>query len=254
MPTHRTRAPHRVGLPASVQGCLFDLDGVITRTASVHAAAWTAMFDEFLGSWTGSGDVAPFAPADYEVYLDGKPRDDGIRSFLASRGIAVPDGAASDAAGTATVAGLGTRKNELFLEELDEHGVEVYPGSVRYVHAVRDAGLQTALVSSSANAARILAAAEIEDLFDARIDGAVARERSLRGKPHPDTFLAGAAALGLTAATSVVFEDALAGVEAGRAGGFVFVVGVDRVDHADDLRAHGASVVVDDLAELLEGA
>jgi beta-phosphoglucomutase family hydrolase len=250
MPPSRTAVA--VGLPASVRGCLFDLDGVLTRTATVHAAAWKAMFDEFLAERTGDGDLAPFGPGDYEVYLDGKPRDDGIRSFLSSRGITLPEGDPDDAPGASTVCGLGNRKNDLFHVELDQHGVEVFPGSVRYVHAVRDLGLKTALVSSSANASHILAAAGIDDLFDARIDGEVARARSLRGKPHPDTYVAGAEALGLTAATSAVFEDALAGVEAGHAGAFACVVGVDRANHADALRAHGADIVVEDLGDLLE--
>lgn len=247
-----------LGLPDAVTGCLFDLDGVITRTARTHAAAWTAMFDDFLrdrdrGRAGGPGeDLSPFTSRDYERYVDGRPRLDGIRTFLAARGIALPDGDPSDPPGAATVHGLGNRKNALVLRLFDEEGVEVYEGSVRYVRAVRAAGMRTAVVSSSRNTAHVLAAAGLADLFEARVDGVVAAERGLAGKPAPDTFLAGAAALGLPARAAAVFEDALAGVEAGRAGGFGWVVGVDRAGQADELLRHGADVVVGDLAELLE--
>jgi len=239
-------------LPRSVQGCLFDLDGVLTRTATAHAAAWAAMFNEFLATRPSNASTVPFGPDDYAQYLDGKPRLDGIRSFLASRSITVPEGSPGDTPGTATVHGLGNRKNALFLDEISHRGVEVFDGSVRFVRAVRDAGLRTALVSSSANAAQVLEAARITDLFDARIDGAVAQVEHLAGKPQPDIYIAGAHAIGLTPGHAAVFEDALAGVEAGRAGRFAYVVGVDRLHQRDALLAHGADVVVNDLADLLE--
>ena len=244
-----------LGLPDTTRACLFDLDGVLTDTASVHAAAWKQMFDEYLrerSEQTGEPFV-PFDPrADYDRYVDGKKRSDGTRSFLASRGIELPEGDPDDDPGAATVNGLGNRKNEIVLRRIHEDGVEVYDGSVRYLHAVRAAGVRTAVVSSSANTVEVLRVTGLTDLFDARVDGLVARERGLPGKPAPDTFLAGAAELGAGAGEAVVYEDALAGVEAGRAGGFALVVGVDRVGQADALREHGADVVVQDLAELLE--
>jgi beta-phosphoglucomutase family hydrolase len=244
-----------LGLPDEVRGCLFDLDGVLTQTAKVHAAAWKQMFDDYLrerSQRTGE----PFVPfdqvADYDEYVDGKPRADGTRSFLASRGITLPEGNDNDPPDAETVHGLGNRKNEIVLRLIRDDGVEAYPGSVAYVQAVRDAGMPRAVVSSSANAHDVLVAAGIEDLFQARIDGVVAQREHLRGKPAPDAFLAGARALGLRPPTAAVFEDALAGVAAGRAGGFGFVVGVDRVGQADALKQHGADVVVTDLAELMD--
>jgi beta-phosphoglucomutase family hydrolase len=244
-----------LGLPDSIRGCLFDLDGVLTETAKVHAAAWKEMFDDYLRERAQrSGEpFVPFDPvADYDEYVDGKPRADGTRSFLASRGIELPEGKENDPPDAQTVYGLGNRKNEIVLRRIHEDGVEAYPGSVSYVRAVKDAGLPRAVVSSSTNCRDVLIAAGIEDLFDARIDGVVAEREHLRGKPAPDTFLAGARALGLKPTAATVFEDALAGVAAGRAGGFGFVVGVDRVGQAAGLREHGADVVVKDLAELLE--
>jgi beta-phosphoglucomutase family hydrolase len=243
-----------LGLPPGVSACLFDLDGVLTRTASVHAAAWKQMFDGFLQAWaTRTGqELVPFdAGADYDNYVDGRPRLEGTRGFLQSRGIDLPEGSPDDPPGALTVHGLSNQKNELVLRMLREGGVEVYESSVRYVQAVRDAGLRTAVVSSSANTAEVLDAAGISHQFDARIDGIVAAERHLPGKPAPDTFLAGAAAVGVGPESAAVFEDALAGVEAGRAGGFALVVGVDRVGQAEELRRHGADVVVSDLSELL---
>ena len=243
-----------LGLPDGVRACLFDLDGVLTETATIHAAAWKAMFDAYLherADRTGE----PFVPfdekEDYDRYVDGKPRADGTRSFLVSRGIRLPDGSPADPPDAETVYGLGTRKNELVLRMIHERGVEPYPGSVRYVEAVRDAGLRRAVVSSSTNCHDVLVAAHIDTLFDERVDGVVAEREHLRGKPEPDTFLAGARALGVEPAQAVVFEDALAGVAAGRAGGFGYVVGVDRADEADALRAHGADTVVTDLGELV---
>jgi beta-phosphoglucomutase family hydrolase len=243
------------GLPDKVRACLFDLDGVLTRTALVHAAAWKEMFDEFLRKRAQqNGDAfVPFdAVSDYDHYVDGKPRIDGTRSFLESRGIDLPAGNPDDPPETMTVAGLGNRKNVLVLRKIEEDGVAVYEGSVRYVRAVRDAGLRRAVVSSSANCEQVLKAAGIEDLFEARVDGVVIVRDHLRGKPAPDSFLAGARALDVAPDQAAVFEDALAGVEAGRAGHFGFVVGVDRAKQADALRAHGADVVVADLADLLE--
>jgi beta-phosphoglucomutase family hydrolase len=237
-----------------VIACLFDLDGVLTKTAKVHDRAWKQTFDDYLrerAQKTGD-EFTEFDPVrDYDEYVDGKPRYDGVRSFLASRGIALPEGSPDDPPDRETVCGIGNRKNELVLELIKKDGVEAYEGSVRYVEAARDAGLRRAVVSSSANCQDVLEGAGIADLFEARIDGKVADEQHLRGKPAPDTFLAGARALGVQAAQAAVFEDALAGVQAGRAGHFGFVVGVDRVGQADALAAHGADVVVKDLAELL---
>jgi beta-phosphoglucomutase family hydrolase len=244
-----------LGLPDEIRGCLFDLDGVLTQTAKVHAAAWKQMFDDYLrdrAQRTGEKFVPFDSVADYDEYVDGKPRADGTRSFLESRGITLPEGNDDDPPDAETIHGLGNRKNEIVLRMIHDNGVEAYPGSVVYVRAVKDAGLPRAVVSSSANAHDVLVAAGIEDLFDARIDGVVAEREHLRGKPAPDTYLAGARALGLRPPTAAVFEDALAGVAAGKAGGFGFVVGVDRVGQADALKQHGASVVVTDLADLMD--
>ncbi len=244
-----------LGLPDAIRGCLFDLDGMLTKTAKVHDAAWTEMFNSFLSEWsraTGTPFV-PFDPVkDYEQYVDGKPRLDGTRSFLASRDITLPEGHEGDPPGAHTVNGLGNRKNQIFLARVRSEGVEVYQGSVRYARAAGEAGLHRAVVSSSANTRDILAAAHLEDLFEARIDGVLAQREHLRGKPAPDTYLAGARALGLEPAAAAVFEDAQAGVAAGRAGQFGYVVGVDRLGQAAALREHGADVVVSDLSELLE--
>ena len=243
-----------LGLPDAIRGCLFDLDGVLTQTAVVHAAAWQEMFDNFLrarAQATGEKFV-PFDPVrDYDEYVDGKPREEGTGSFLASRGIHLAAGAVDDPPGTPTIHGLSNAKNQILQRKLRTDGVQAYPGSVRYVRAVRDAGLRRAVVSSSANTADVLAAAGIADLFEVRIDGVVAAQEQLRGKPAPDTYFAGAKALGLAPAEAAVFEDALAGVAAGRAGRFGCVVGVDRVGQADELREQGASIVVKDLGELL---
>ena len=244
-----------LGLPDDVTACLFDLDGVLTQTAKVHAAAWKEMFDGYLRERAerAGEQFVPFdAGRDYDEYVDGKPRYDGVRSFLRSRGIELPAGAPDDPPGAETVDGLGNRKNVLVLELIERDGVQPYEGSIRYVRAARDAGLHRAVVSSSTNCRDVLGAAGIIDLFEAIVDGVVAAREGLKGKPAPDTFLAGARALGADVAQAAVFEDAVAGVQAGRAGGFGFVVGVDRVGHGDDLRAHGADVVVGDLAELLD--
>jgi beta-phosphoglucomutase family hydrolase len=244
-----------LGLPDRVRACLFDLDGVLTETATVHAAAWKEMFDAYLcerAKRTGERFVPFDEKDDYDEYVDGKPRSDGVRSFLASRGIELPQGGEDDLPSAETVSGLGNRKNEIVLRLIHEHGVDAYEGSVRYLQAAREAGLRRAVVSSSSNCREVVAAAGIETLLEARIDGIVAAREHLRGKPAPDTFLAAARALGVEPAEAAVFEDALAGVAAGRAGGFGCVVGVDRVGQAAALRAHGADLVVSDLAELLE--
>ncbi len=243
-----------LGLPDGVNVCLFDLDGVLTKTAVVHAAAWKEAFDAYLrerAERTGEPFVPFDAVADYDEYVDGKPRYEGVRSFLASRGIELPPGDPSDPPYAETVCGLGNRKNEILLRLIRDRGVEAYDGSVRYVRAAKDAGLRRAVVSSSTNCHDILIAAGIEDLFEVRIDGVTAEREHLRGKPAPDTFLAGARALDAQPPQAAVFEDALAGVAAGRAGGFGFVVGVDRVGQADALRERGADMVVKDLSELL---
>jgi beta-phosphoglucomutase family hydrolase len=245
-----------LGLRDGTQACLFDLDGVLTQTAKVHAAAWKGMFDEFLmrrAKETGEPFVPFDAHADYDRHVDGLPRADGVRNFLASRGIALPEGADDDPSDAQTVHGLGNRKNELVLAVIDRDGIQVYPGSVDYVRAARDAGLRCAVVSSSTNARDVLHAAGLLDLFDHVVDGHAVHDQGLKGKPAPDTFLAGARAVGVEPEHAAVFEDALAGVEAGRAGRFGRVVGVDRVGHADALREHGADVVVQDLSELLDG-
>ncbi|CAI7978616.1 MULTISPECIES: HAD family phosphatase [Parafrankia] len=245
-----------LGLPDHIEACLFDLDGVLTRTAAVHAAAWKEMFDDFLENWARrSGD--PFVPfdiaTDYADHVDGRPRADGVRAFLDSRGIHLPPGVPGDPPSGMTIQALATRKNILLLEKLKEMGVEVFAGSVRYLEELERAGVPRAVVSSSANCAEVVRAAGIEHLLLARVDGLVAEERGLAGKPAPDTFLAGAEALGVAPGAAAVFEDAIAGVQAGRAGGFGYVVGVDRVGHAEALRGNGADRVVEDLAELLGG-
>jgi beta-phosphoglucomutase family hydrolase len=234
-----------LGLPDGIQACLFDLDGVLTQTAKVHAEAWKQMFDEFLRT-RAAKTGEPFVPfdrvKDYTEYVDGKPRYDGVRSFLESRRIELPE---------EEIRALGDRKNDLVVRLIRTRGVEAYDGSVRYVRAAQEAGLRRAVVSASANCRDVLAAAGIENLFDAVVDGIVAEREHLRGKPAPDTFLAGARALDTDPAAAAVFEDALAGVEAGRAGKFGFVVGVDRAGQAEALRQHGADIVVSDLEELL---
>jgi beta-phosphoglucomutase family hydrolase len=241
-------------VPDSIRACLFDLDGVLTQTAKIHAQAWKQMFDGFLREWS-ERTGAPFEefdrPTDYDEYVDGKPRLDGVRSFLQSRGIDLPMGSPSDPPDAETIHALGTRKNDLVLELIRQQGVEPYEGSVRFAEQARAAGLRRVVVSSSTNCQDVLEAAGIAHLFEGRIDGVVAEREKLAGKPAPDTFLAGARLLGVEPAEGAVFEDALAGVEAGRAGDFGWVVGVDRTGQAEALRSRGADVVVQDLAELL---
>lgn len=243
-----------LGLPDGITACLFDLDGVLTDTASVHAAAWKDTFDEYLQRRSEREDE-PFRPFDrhddYDDYVDGKPRSDGVRDFLASRGITLPEGDPADPPGAETVHGLGNRKNDRLQARIRRDGVTVFDGSRRYLEAVRAAGLRTAVVSSSANTAEVLQVTGLAPLLDARVDGVVAAEQHLAGKPAPDTFLEGARRLGVRPPAAAVFEDALAGVAAGRAGGFGAVIGVDRVGQHDALAEHGATRVVGDLAELL---
>ncbi len=242
------------GLPDHTTACLFDMDGVVTKTAVVHAAAWKDMFDEFLrGRATATGaEFVPFDPVeDYDDYVDGKPRLDGTRSFLQSRGIELPEGTPQDPPGTSTIWGLSNKKNDLVLQRLAQGKVEVYDGTLRFLRYERSRGLKTAIVSSSANTLQVLNGVGITDLFDVRIDGVVAQQRGLNGKPAPDTFLAAAHDLGVQPSAAAVFEDALAGVEAGHTGNFGLVVGVDRVGQADALKQHGADIVVTDVADLL---
>ncbi len=244
-----------LGLPPHVTACLFDLDGVLTQTALVHNAAWKQTFDAFLRtrSQRQGQPFVPFDPgADYHQYVDGRQRADGVRTFLASRGITLPEGTPDDGPDAETVNGIGNRKNILVLQKIQEGAVQVYPGSVDYLHAAVAAGLRRAVVSASANCADVLRAAGIAELLEVRVDGVTAREQHLPGKPAPDTFLAGAKLLGVAPEQCAVFEDALAGVAAGKAGGFGIVIGVDRVGQADALREHGADIVVQDLAELLK--
>jgi beta-phosphoglucomutase family hydrolase len=232
-------------LPDGITACLFDLDGVITQTAKLHSAAWKQLVDEFLkerAERTGE-EFEPFEARDYERYVDGRPRIDGVRTFLDARGIEHDD----ELDGR-----LGDRKNELVLQLIRERGVETYDGSIAFVEKAREQGLRRAVVSSSANTGEVLSSVGIEDLFEAVVDGLVAEREGLAGKPAPDTFLAGARALEVEPSQAAVFEDALAGVEAGRAGEFGWVVGVDRAGQADALSEHGADVVVGDLSELMD--
>ena len=244
-----------LALPEKITTCLFDLDGVLTQTAKIHAQAWKEMFDAFLREWSEQHDV-PFEefdrPTDYDEYVDGKPRLDGVKSFLESRDIHLPMGSPSDPADAETIHALGTRKNDRVLELIREQGVEPYEGSVRFAEQAQRQGLRRAVVSSSTNCQDVLVAAGIDHLFEARVDGVVAEREGLAGKPAPDTFLHGAKLLGADPHAAAVFEDAQAGVEAGRAGDFGYVVGVDRTGQREALERKGADVVVDDLAELIE--
>ena len=238
-----------VGLPDGVRVCLFDLDGVLTDTAAVHARAWKDAFDAFLRSRDDA--FVPFDIAtDYPAHVDGLPRLEGVRRFLASRGIELPEGADDDTS-QETVTGIGNRKNERVLALLKSDGVAVFPPSVTYLEAVRAAGLRTAVVSSSANTETVLKVTGLAPLIDVRVDALVAKAQGLPGKPAPDTFLHAARLLDADPKQAAVFEDALAGVEAGAAGGFATVIGVDRASQRDALMAAGADVVVDELDELL---
>lgn len=241
-----------LGLPEGTQALLFDLDGVLTKTAVVHTAAWKAMFDAFL---TERG-LPEFRDADYLEYVDGKPRPDGITSFLASRGITLPLGEPDDPPSADTVHGLGARKNALVLEIIDRDGVEAYDDAVAYLDAVAQTDLRLAVVSSSANCRRVLEVAGLADRFPLVVDGVVIAAEGLRGKPAPDCFLLAARRLHVAPANAAVFEDALSGVQAGRDGGFGTVVGVNRGDPATGaaLAAGGATLVIQTLTELLETA
>ena len=242
-------------MPAGIRARLFDLDGVLTQTDLVHTAAWQEMFDAFLqrrAARTGQPFI-PFDPvSDYGRYVDGKPRADGARSFLISRGIELPEGSDDDDPAAETVRALGNRKNRILLRRIEQDGVEPYPGSVRYLRAVAAAGLQSAVVSASANCRAVLTATGLIDDFEVIVDAAVTNTERLRGKPFPDTYLAAARMLGVLPAAAAVYEDAQAGVAAGRAGGFGWVVGVDRMGQADALRQACADIVVQDLAELID--
>jgi beta-phosphoglucomutase family hydrolase len=243
-----------LGLPEAVHACLFDLDGVLTDTASVHTKAWKAMFDGFLShraESTGERFV-PFDPVkDYREYVDGKKREDGVRSFLASRAIELPDGDPDDPPDADTIYGLGNRKNDAFQKTLHDEGVKVFDGSRRYLEAAEKAGLPIAVVSSSANTQEVLQVTGLDRFVQQRVDGVTLREEHIAGKPAPDSYLRAAQLLDVPPAAAAVFEDALSGVEAGHAGNFGYVVGVDRVGQADELRSHGADVVVTDLGDLL---
>jgi beta-phosphoglucomutase family hydrolase len=240
--------------PERFDAVLFDLDGVLTATAKVHAVCWKKTFDDFLQRWAHRSNK-PFQPfdlqADYEDYVDGKPRYDGVRSFLESRGIQLPPGDPDDPPGRETVCGLGNRKDDLFGQALAADGVEVFPGSVAWIRQLRQAGIKTAVVSSSRHCLAVIQAAGISDLFDARVDGQVADDLKLAGKPAPATFLQAAQMLGVQPQRAVVVEDAISGVQAGRHGGFGLVIGVDRKGDAEALRGNGADMVVRDLKEML---
>jgi beta-phosphoglucomutase family hydrolase len=231
------------------------MDGVLTRTAELHAAAWKQMFDEYLAR-RAAASGEPFVPfdavTDYDKFVDGRPRLDGTREFLRARGIHVHEGSPADPPDAETVYGLSNRKNELVLALINDKGVTVYPGSLRFLHEVKRDQMASAVVSSSANTIQVLRAAGLENMFDEVVDGIVAEREHMAGKPAPDTYLAAARGLGVNPSAAAVFEDALAGVEAGRAGGFGLVVGVDRIGQADALACHGADVVVTDLAELID--
>ncbi len=231
---------------------IFDLDGVITDTASVHAAAWKRMFDQFLADWADreGEDQQPFSADDYYLYVDGKPRYDGVESFLASRGISLPRGDPGDPPAAETVCGLGNLKDELFLSQLRKEGVASFPSSTALLRGLRASGCRTAVISASRNCSNVLEAAGVAELFDAKVDGLDADELGLKGKPNPAVFLEAARRLGVEPARAAVVEDALAGVEAGRRGGFGLVIGVNRGGHAEELRERGADILVGDLGEV----
>lgn len=244
-----------LGLPDGVTACLFDLDGVLTDTAAVHCAAWKDTFDALLAERAAREGVVflPFdASADYLTFVDGKPRMDGVRDFLASRGITLPEGTPDDPPEANTIAGVGNRKNRELHRRIEADGVAVFDGSRRYLEAAMAAGLRRAVVSSSANTEAVLRVTGLESYVELRVDGVTIRQEGLAGKPAPDTFLVAATRLGVPPSAAAVFEDAISGVQAGRSGRFGAVVGVDRAGQADALRANGADVVVGDLADLLD--
>lgn len=237
-----------LGLPDHVRACLFDMDGVLTDTASVHERAWKSMFDEYLRQ---RGEQSEFSDDDYRQYVDGRPREDGVRDFLKSRDIELPDGDPDDQAGADTVYGLANRKNALFLHVLHRDGISAFEGARRYLEAVTDAGLAVAVVSSSTNTREVLEITGLDKFVVCRVDGLTVGKQHLKGKPAPDPYLYAARQLDVAPADAAVFEDAISGVQAGRAGHFGCVVGVDRTGSAEDLRHNGADIVVSDLAELL---
>jgi beta-phosphoglucomutase family hydrolase len=233
---------------------LFDLDGVITDTANLHATCWKQMFDDYLCKRaTQTGEIfRPFdLAADYRRYVDGKPRFDGVRDFLTSRGIQLPEGSPEDPPDVETIGGLGNRKNNLVNRIMEDVGVEPYEGSVRFINQLRRNGFKIAVVTSSQNCTAVLRAAKLDSLFDAQVDGNTIRAQRLAGKPAPDTFLKAAHLLGVDPSRAVVVEDAISGIEAGSHGNFGLVVGVARKGNADELRHHGAQLVVEDLGELV---
>jgi len=245
-----------LGLPSDIRACLFDMDGVITRTELLHARAWQEAFDAFIAAWRSRTGVElpPFEAADYDRYVDGKRRLDGVRSFLASRDVALEEGRPDDPPGDLTVEGIGRAKNCTWLRLLDEQGVELEPGAAEYLEAAKAQGLWCGLVSSSANAAAVAERAGVARWFDVRVDGALARNMNLASKPAPDMFLEAARRLGVAPRAAAVFEDALAGVQAGRQGGFGLVVGISREGgRAEQLLSSGADIVARDLAALSAG-
>lgn len=244
----------QLGLPGNIRACLFDLDGVLSQTATLHYRAWKQMFDDFLRKRAGRAGqpLKPFEKPDYLEFVDGKPRSEGVSSFLASRAIHLVEGQPDDPPDAETIHGLGNRKNEVVLGMIEREGVEAFEGSRRYLQAVTAHGLKKAVVSASANTRAVLGITGLASMFEVVVDGEVAAREGLRGKPFPDTFLHATRELNEPARAAAVFEDALAGVKAGREGGFGFVVGVDRSDQAEALRREGADVVVKDLAQLLE--
>jgi beta-phosphoglucomutase family hydrolase len=248
-----------LGLPDRVTACLFDLDGVLTDTASVHAAAWQQTFDRFLrqhAASTGERFVPFRQPEDYDEFVDGKPREDGVRDFLASRHISLPEGNAHTGPGLGSVRAVANLKNQLLMQRIHQDGVRVFDGSRDYLEAARDAGLRRAVVSSSANTRQVLQVTGLDSLVEKIIDGNALRVRNLKGKPAPDSYLAGAKALSTSPENAAVFEDAIVGVQAGRAGGFGCVVGVNRqgAEHGQALQAHGADLVVRDLSDLISAS
>ncbi|HWA27927.1 MAG TPA: beta-phosphoglucomutase family hydrolase [Lacunisphaera sp.] len=252
--------------PRAFDAVVFDMDGVVTDTASVHARAWKRMFDEYLAHRaavpaaceagaararsSASTSFKEFSPADYRAYVDGKPRYDGVAAFLQARGISLPRGTPTDAAGSGTVCGLGNRKNVLFNQLLASDGVQVFPATLALIHGLRRQGVRVGLATSSRNADLILGRAQIRGLFATVVDGLVAERMQLRGKPAPDIFAAACTGLGVHCSRAIIVEDAVSGVRAGAAGGFGLVVGVAREDNAQELRDNGADVVVTDLGEI----
>lgn len=241
-------------LPENIRACLFDMDGVLTQTAKVHSEAWKTMFDGFL-KHRAEHDGNTFVPfdiaTDYVNYVDGRLRQDGVRTFLQSRGIQIPEGNPDDDETLETIYGLGNRKNKQVVQLIKTQGVETFADAITFLHAVRRAGIKTAVVSASKNTPDVLQVTNLADQFDFVMHGGIAAEMHLPGKPAPDTFLAAAEALGEPAANCAVLEDAISGVQAGKAGKFGYVIGVDRVDHGDELKANGADIVLRSLEELV---